>query len=273
VVSADAGVVLGASDHVNFAGGQVRSDNDVTLNGGTDGSGSVQGDGNGVADVVAGGPVTIVAANDIGGASPLQVEVAEVITLRATSIDAQVSPLTAGDALSVTATGPIGDVAQNVNLNFKRAGPVVFPTLVLHNGMVRTDGADLSVVNGYLGDAVTFVTPFFGARIDHIVRSTTPGLDVRAFTLDNDFSLTMTAGGVLLNDLIINQDLLRNIVGTPSGVADVLSAQSLQTLRRQLPSEGELTEPSALPEDDKPLVDVDRYSMADLPADSDLKAP
>jgi filamentous hemagglutinin family protein len=273
VVSADAGVVLGASDHVNFAGGQVRSDNDVTLNGGTDGSGSVQGDGNGVADVVAGGPVTIVAANDIGGASPLQVDVAEVITLRATSIDAQVSPLTAGDALSVTATGPIGDVAQNVNLNFKRAGPVVFPTLVLHNGMVRTDGADLSVMNGYLGDAVTFVTPFFGARIDHIVRSTTPGLDVRAFTLDNDFSLTMTAGGVLLNDLIINQDLLRNIVGTPSGVADVLSTQSLQTLRRQLPSEGELTEPSALPEDDKPLVDVDQYSMADLPADSDLKAP
>jgi filamentous hemagglutinin family protein len=274
VVSADAGVVLGASDNVNFAGGQVRSSGaDVSLTGGMDGSGSVNGDGNGVADVVAGGPVTVVAANDIGGGKPLQVEVAEVITLRATNIDAQVSPLIAGNALSVTATGPIGDVAQNVNLNFTRAGPVVFPTLVLHNGKIRTDGADLSVVNGYLGDAVTFVTPFFGARIDHVVRSTTPGLDVRAFTLDNDFSLTMTAGGVQLNDLIINQDLLRNIMGTPPGVADVLSAQSLQTLQRQLPREGELPEPSALPEDAPPLVDVEQLSMADLPADVNPKAP
>jgi hypothetical protein len=184
-----------------------------------------------------------------------------------------VSPLTAGDALSVTATGPIGDVAQNVNLSFTRAGPVVFPTLILYNGMIRSDGAELSVVKGYLGDSVTFVTPFFGARIDHIVRSTTPGLDVRAFTLDNDFSLTMTAGGVQLSDLIVNQNLMRNIVGSPGGVADVLSAQSLQTLQRQLPAEGDMAEPTPLPEDAPSLVNVDQLSMADLPTDAQPRNP
>jgi filamentous hemagglutinin family protein len=273
-VSADAGVALAAADDILFAGGQVRSSGGgVSLTGGTDGIGSVNGDGNGVADVVGGGPVTVVAAGEIGGDKPLQVEVAKEITLRATNIDAEVSPLTAGDALSVTATGPIGDVAQNVNLSFTRAGPVVFPTLILYNGMIRSDGADLSVVQGYLGDSVTFVTPFFGARIDHIVRSTTPGLDVRAFTLDNDFSLTMTAGGVQLSDLIVNQNLMRNIVGSPGGVADVLSEQSLQTLQRQLPAEGDMAEPTLLPEDAPPLVTVDQLSMADLPTDAQPRNP
>jgi hypothetical protein len=120
---------------------------------------------------------------------------------------------------------------------------------------------------------VTFVTPFFGARIDHIVRSTTPGLDVRAFTLDNDFSLTMTAGGVQLSDLIVNQNLMRNIVGSPGGVADVLSEQSLQTLQRQLPAEGDMAEPTLLPEDAPPLVTVDQLSMADLPTDAQPRNP
>jgi hypothetical protein len=273
-VSADAGVALAAADDILFAGGQVRSSGGgVSLTGGTDGIGGVNGDGNGVADVVGGGPVTVVAASEIGGGKPLQVEVAKEITLRATNIDAEVSPLTAGDALSVTATGPIGDVAQNVNLSFTRAGPVVFPTLILYNGMIRSDGAELSVVKGYLGDSVTFVTPFFGARIDHIVRSTTPGLDVRAFTLDNDFSLTMTAGGVQLSDLIVNQNLMRNIVGSPGGVADVLSAQSLQTLQRQLPAEGDMAEPTPLPEDAPSLVNVDQLSMADLPTDAQPRNP
>lgn len=272
-VSADAGVALTAADDILFVGGQVRSSNgEVALTGGTDGSGSVLGDGNGVADVLGGGPVTVVAASNIGGGKPLQVEVVKEITLRATNIDAEVSPLTAGNALSVSATGPIGDVAQNVKLDFTRTGAVVFPTLVLHNGTIRTDGADLSVANGYLGDAVTFSTAFFGARIDHIVRSTTPGLDVRAFTLDNDFSLTMTAGSVRLSDHIVNQNLLRNIIGTPSGVADVLSNQSLQTLQLQLPHEGGAVEPLALPEDAQPLVDVEQLSMTNLRPETNPKA-
>ena len=272
-VQADAGVSLTAADDIQFDGGRVRSDDSVMLVGGADGSGSVKGDGNGVADVEAGGPVTVRATDDIGGEHPLQLEVAEMLTLRATNVHADVSQPGTTNPLAVTVTGPIGDTAHNVNLRLTPSGPVVFPALVLHNGMIRSSGFDLSVELGYLGDAVTFVTPNFAARIDHLVRSMTPGLDVRAFTLDNDFSLTMNAGSVRLIDFIINQNLLRNIVGTPYGVADVLSQQSLQTVQRQVPNLGGVVEPVALPKAAPPLVEIEELSLADWPDNTQPKAP
>ncbi|GEM_PF-3017291 len=272
-VQAGAGVSLTAADDILFDGGRVRSDDAVMLVGGTDGSGGVKGDGNGVADVEAGGPVTVVATDDIGGEHPLQMEVAEVLTLRATNVHADVSQPSTTNPLAVTVTGPIGDTAHHVNLRLTPSGPVVFPALVLHNGMIRSSGFDLSVELGYLGGAVTFVTPNFAARIDHLVRSMTPGLDVRAFTLDNDFSLTMNAGSVRLSDFIINQNLMRNIVGAPYGVADVLSQQSLQTVQRQVPNLGGLVEPVALPKAAPPLVEIEELSLADWPDNTQPKAP
>ncbi len=272
-VQADAGVSLTAADDILFDGGRVRSDDSVMLVGGADGSGSVKGDGNGVADVEAGGPVTVRATDDIGGEHPLQLEVAEMLTLRATNVYADVSQRSTTNPLAVTVTGPIGDTAHNLNLRLTPSGPVVFPALVLHNGTIRSSGADLSVELGYLGDAVTFVTPNFAARIDHLVRSMTPGLDVRAFTLDNDFTLKMNAGSVRLSDFIINQNLLRNIVGTPSGVADVLSQQSLQTVQRQVPNLGGLFEPVALPKAAPPLVEIEELSLADWPDNAQPNAP
>jgi hypothetical protein len=140
---------------------------------------------------------------------------------------------------------------------------VTLPSFIVHNGVVHTDGPTLSVQQGYLGDAVSFFTPYFSARIDHLVRSKTPGLDVRAFTLNNDFSLTLTPSSAHLNDLLINQNLRRNVFGSSRGVADVISAESLQTLQRQLPGQGLAPPPATSPTDSEPLVVLDQISLAD----------
>jgi hypothetical protein len=263
VISADAGISLGAADDLNFAGGKVVSLSDIELQAGTDGNGSVLGNAGAGPDVDAGGAVTVVAANNIGVANPLQINAATQATLRATNIDAELSPQSDGDPLSVVVTGPIGDLVLDVKLNFSHAGDVNLPNFIVHNGVVRTDGPTLSVQQGYLGDAVTFFTPYFSARIDHLVRSKTPGLDVRAFTLNNDFSLSLTPTSANLNDLIINQNLRRNVFGSSRGVADVISADSLRTLQRQLPGRGLAPPPATPPADAEPLVILDQISLAD----------
>jgi filamentous hemagglutinin family protein len=263
VISADAGVSLSASDDLNFSGGKVQSTSDVNLTAGSDGSGSVLGNPASGPDVVSGGDLSIVAANDIGGTDSLQIQTAHLASLRASNINAELSPLISGNSLAVTVTGPIGDTTLNANLNFVDVGDVTLPSFIVHNGLVRTDGPTLSVQEGYLGDAVTFFTPYFGARIDHLVRSKTPGLDVRAFTLNNDFSLSLTPTSAHLNDLLINQNLRRNVFGSSGGVADVISAESLQTLQRQLPGQGFSPPPGTTPSDGEPLVVLDQISLAD----------
>jgi filamentous hemagglutinin family protein len=264
VISADAGISLGAADDLNFAGGKVVSLGDIELQAGSDGSGSVLGNAGNGPDVDAGGTVTVVAANDIGGADPLQIKTATQATLRATNIDAELSPQNDGAPLSVVVTGPNGDLVLDANLNFIDVGDVTLPTFIVHNGVVRTDGPTLAVEQGYLGDAVTFHTPDFSARIDHLVRSMTPGLDARAFTLNNDFSLRITPSTLQLDDLIINQNLRRNVYGSGPGVADVLSTQSLQTLQQQLPGQQPGLPPQTPAEQGAQLVNLDLLSLADV---------
>jgi hypothetical protein len=65
---------------------------------------------------------------------------------------------------------------------------------------------------------------------------------------------------------------LRNIVGTPAGVADVLSHQSLQTVQRQVLREGGLGAPVALPKAAPPLVEIEELSLADWPDNTQPKA-
>jgi adhesin HecA-like repeat protein len=262
-VNAGGSIALRAGTNIVFGGGQVHAVGDVLLQAGSAGIGSVAGSSQSGPDVVAEGEVTITAVNDIGGQRPLQIQTAQQATLRASNINAELSPVVAGNPLSVTVTGPIGDTTLNANLNFVDVGDVTLPSFIVHNGVVHTDGPTLSVQQGYLGDAVTFFTPYFSARIDHLVRSKTPGLDVRAFTLNNDFSLSLTPASANLNDLIINQNLRRSVFGSSRGVADVLTAESLQTLQRQLPGQGFAPPPSAPPADGEPLVILDQISLAD----------
>jgi len=262
-ISADAGIGLAAADDLNFAGGRVVSLGDIDLQAGTDGTGSAHGSPGAGPDVDAGGTVTVVAANDIGGADPLQIKTATQATLRATHINAELSPQNDGDPLSVVVTGPIGDLVLDASLNFTHVGDVNLPTFVVHNGVVHTDGTTLSVDQGYLGDAVTFYSQGFSARIDHLVRSTTPGLDVRAFTLNNDFSIRILPSALYLNDLIINQNLRKSVFSTPPGIAEVISAQNLQTLQQNLPAQGRVKPPVKPPSNAEPLVVLDQISLAD----------
>jgi adhesin HecA-like repeat protein len=262
-VDAGGNLVLTAGTDITFGGGQVHATGDVLMQAGGAGIGSVTGSSQPGPDVVAGGNLIIVAANDIGGVDPLQIQTANQATLRASNINAELSPLVVGNPLLVTVTGPIGDTTLNANLNFIDVGDVTLPSFIVHNGVVRTDGPMLSVQQGYLGDAVSFYTPYFSARIDHLVRSKTPGLDVRAFTLNNDFSLTLTPTSAHLNDLLINQNLRRNVFGSSQGVADVISAESLQTLQRQLPGQGLAPPPATAPAEGEPLVVLDQISLAD----------
>jgi hypothetical protein len=53
------------------------------------------------------------------------------------------------------------------------------------------------------------------------------------------------------------------VFGSSRGVADVLTAESLQTLQRQLPGQGFAPPPSTPPADGEPLVILNQISLAD----------
>ncbi|MCA1978138.1 MAG: hypothetical protein LDL19_02780 [Thiobacillus sp.] len=231
-VQADASVRLGAADDITFAGGSVHSAGPVTLTAGLDGSGSVTGDDNGQADVVATGPVIIQAADAIGGVDPLSIETDGTLVLQGRLIQAEVQTVTPGKTIELQVTGPNGTLAQDVTLDLPGTGHVRFDTLMTGNGSIRTAGTGLDVALGHVGDWVRFHTGTFDVRIDHLDRRPTRGTDLRAFTLDGDFSLALTPDIARIGAYVINQNPRRAVIGTPAGYADREVDEALRSLRQ-----------------------------------------
>lgn len=229
LVEADASVYLGAADDVAFAGGSVRSDGPVTLQAGLDGSGGVLGDGQGGPDVVAGGDVFISAPDAIGGDAPLAVDTDGELTLQGRLIKVAMRPITPGQTADLRVTGPGGGMAQEANLDIRGADEVILHTLVVGNGQVATDSANLQVRQGHVGDWTSFHTPYFAARIDHLDRRPPAGMDVRGFTLDGDFDLALTPTVAYVGAYVINQNPRRIVESNPGGYVDRENGESLRT--------------------------------------------
>jgi filamentous hemagglutinin family protein len=231
LVQADASVQLGADDNVEFAGGSVHSDGPVTIRAGLDGSGSVLGNAQSGPDVVAGSDVFISAPDVIGGAAPLEVDTDGELALQGRLISVVMQPVTPGNPAELRVSGLNGTLAQDVNLDIQGAGDTVLHTFVVGNGQVTTDSANLQVDLGHVGDHASFFTPYFSARIDHLDRNPTPGMDVRGFTLDGDFDLGLTPTVANIGAYVINQNPRRIVYGNPASYADRESGESLRSLQ------------------------------------------
>lgn len=220
---------LGADDNIEFDGGSVNAGGDAYLQAGLDGAGSVLGDGVGGADVVAQGEMFIAARDAIGGATALEVQTDGDLRLQGRLIDVAMQPLTPGSAADLHVSGLNGTQAQNVNLAIRGADTATLHTLILGNGMIATEGSNLQIRQGNVGDHVTFSTPYFNARIDHLDRRPPPGMDVRGFTLDGDFDLELTPNVAHVGAYVINQNPLRIVFSNPAGYVDRINGESLRT--------------------------------------------
>lgn len=224
-VQADAGVNLGAADDIAFVGGSVRSNGLVTLLAGLDGAGSVLGDARGDADVTTLGDVFISAPDALA----LNVQSGGELTLQGRLIDVAMRPVTPGSTVDLYVSGQHGALAQNVNLAIRGADTAILHTLALGNGQIATDGANLQIRQGHVGDHVTFTTPYFKARIDHLDRRPPSGMDVRGFTLDGDFDLELTPTVAYVGAYVINQNPRRIVFSNPGGYVDRVTGESLRT--------------------------------------------
>lgn len=256
-VQADAGVELTAVDDIRFEGGNIRTNGNVGLRAGTDGTGSITRTGGAGPDVRALGSVFASAPDALGGPSPLRVVSGGPLTLQGRLIDVALSPVVPGAGAVVHVTGIGGGVAQDVNLDVRGAGDLQLNTFVIGNALVTTDAATLGVPAGYVGDAATFVTPFFTARIDHQDRPPAPdGTTVRGFTLNGDFTLNMTPTNATVGAYVINYDLRRHVAGTPAGSAQGTIGESLLSTSAKPDDESLAIGSEADKEDGKALINI-----------------
>lgn len=221
-VQADAGLLIQASDDIRFDGGTARTDGIAALNAGTDGTGNITRDGGAGPDVQAGTEARLNAPDAIGTQQALQVVSGGPLSLQARLMNVGLRPLVQGAGAVVNITGQGGSTAQDVRLDVQGAGDLRLATFVVGNARVTTDAPTLSVPAGFLGDAATFVTPFFTTRMDRQDRAPAPGgTTIRGFTLDGDFFLSLTPTQAFLGDYVINYDLRRLVFGTPLGSAEL----------------------------------------------------
>ena len=227
-VQADAGVLIGAADDIRFEGGRIRSDGDAVLRAGSDGSGNITRSGGAGPEVQAGNEVRLSAPDTIGSVEALRVVSAGPLSLQGRLMKVDLSPLVPGSGAVVNVTGLGGGTAQDVALDVSGAGHLRLATFVVGNARVSTDAPTLSVPAGFVGDAATFITPHFTARIDKQDRAPAPsGTTIRGFTFNGDFVLSLTPTEAYLNQYVINYDLRRLVYGSPSGSAELTIGASL----------------------------------------------
>jgi hypothetical protein len=126
-------------------------------------------------------------------------------------------------------TGLNGGQAQEVELDVQGASEIILHTLVVGNGRIGTDSPNLQVRQGNVGDFISFHTPFFNARIDHLDRNPPAGMDVRGFTLDGDFDLQLTPTVAYVGAYVVNQNPRRIVFGNPGGYVDQEIGNSLRS--------------------------------------------
>ncbi|MDP1688111.1 leukotoxin LktA family filamentous adhesin [Hydrogenophaga sp.] len=254
-VQADAGVLIGAADDIHFEGGRIRTDGDAVLRAGTDGTGSITRTGGTGPEVRAGGEVRLTAPDAIGTTEALRVASSGPLHLQGRLMNVNLSTLVPGAAAVVHVSGIGGSTAQDVKLDVRGAGDLQLATFVVGNAQVSTDAPTLSVPAGFVGDAVTFTTPFFNVRIDKQDRAPAPlGTTVRGFTLDGDFFLTLSPTEVVFSDYLINYDLRRLVYGTPPGSAELTVGAGLLGTRF-VPSQRDGYQPRRFVRDSE-LIDI-----------------
>ena len=215
-VQAGEDVQIRAADDIRFEGGRISSGGDVLLVAGSDGVGNITTTGSGTApDAQAQGAVLLQSPDAIGdSAQALRVASNAPLSLQGRLMNVRYSPLTPQTQATVSITGLGGSVAQEVQLDVTGASHLQLPLLVAGNASISTDSPTLTVAAGYVGDAATFVTPSFTARVDKQDRAPAPGgTTIRGFTFDGDYTLSLTPAAATLSSYLIDYDLQRLVSG------------------------------------------------------------
>ena len=223
-------VVMSSGDDIAFAGGSVNGAQTVSMSAGVDGSGSILGSSSGGTDVFAAGPLTLSAANAIGGGFALVAQVGGQATLLSPSIDAEVSASPGGNPLTLSVSDIGGGPASSAVMSVSSSTQVLFDTFNVVVADITATTPSLLVPDGHITDHAVFNLPGYSTRIDTLSRTPHSGFDVNAFTLDGSFLLNGAVDSLTLDSFILSQSANLRVAGDPSGNATTVTQNLLQSM-------------------------------------------
>jgi filamentous hemagglutinin family protein len=213
-----AGVGLSTTNDVLFTGGNVTSNNEVTIVAGTDGSGSIFGSATNNVDIMSLGALTLQAADTIGAGSALVAEVTDRATLLASNINVDISTTPLSNPLTLLVSDIGGGPAANVLMNLASSSQITFDKFNVDIAEITADTPSLQVPNGKVTNYAVFNMPLYSTRVDTLRRLPTLGHDVNAFTLDGNFSINSLMTSVDVDAFILLKNPNLQVAGSPTSV-------------------------------------------------------
>lgn len=223
-----AGVDLTTLNDVVFTGGSVRSDNDVKIIAGTDGTGNIFGSTTNGVDVLSLGVLTLQAPKSIGKGAPLVAQVKNHATLLSSDINVDISTTPLVNPLSLTVSDIGGGPAANVVMHVAADSEVSFDTFNVGVAEVTAETPSLQLPNGNITNYAVFNMPHYSTRIDALSRAKHPGYDVNAFTLNGGFSLNALSNSVAIDVFILIKNPNLQVMGNPADYVENTVEESLQ---------------------------------------------
>ncbi|MDP2102146.1 MAG: leukotoxin LktA family filamentous adhesin [Methylotenera sp.] len=223
-----AGVGLSTSNDVVFSGGSVKSNNDITIIAGTDGSGSIYGSPTSGVGIVSLGALTLQAPNAIGAGAPLVAQVTSRATLQSANINANISTTPLANSLSLSVSDIGGGPSANVVMNVASTSQITFDTFNVGIAEIKANTPSLQLPNGNITNNAVFNMPNYSTRLDTLSRVAHPGYDVNAFTIGGGFGLNALANSVSVNAFILLKNPDLQVAGNPPRFVENTVQEDLQ---------------------------------------------
>lgn len=223
-----AGVGLSTSNDVVFSGGSVKSNNDITIIAGTDGSGSIYGSPTSGVGIVSLGALTLQAPNAIGAGAPLVAQVTSRATLQSANINANISTTPLANSLSLSVSDIGGGPSANVVMNVASTSQITFDTFNVGIAEIKANTPNLQLPNGNITNNAVFNMPNYSTRLDTLSRVAHPGYDVNAFTIGGGFGLNALANSVSVNAFILLKNPDLQVAGNPPRFVEKTVQEDLQ---------------------------------------------
>ncbi|MFT6908909.1 MAG: hypothetical protein ACJAS1_005616, partial [Oleiphilaceae bacterium] len=221
---------IDAGDNVLLNGGSLESNGDISIAAGTDGTGSIIGNSSNEVDIISLGTLTLRAPDSIGDGALVVAQVAEKAILVSSSINADISTTPLANPLVLAVSDIGGGQSANVEMNVNSESQVTFDVFNVDVATINANTPTLQVPKGNVTNYAEFVLPTYSTRIDALNRTSNPGYDVNAYTLDGEFSLNALVNSVSLDAFILLQNPNLQVAGDPTGNSEATVQNALNTL-------------------------------------------
>ncbi|WP_158589118.1 leukotoxin LktA family filamentous adhesin [Alginatibacterium sediminis] len=222
-VSAGNSIDIETANEIRINGGQVSSEQ-VSLSAGS----SILSDSSSAVDVVANKAV-LEAQQNIGGQSAITIS-AEQQQLTAPNINVIAN---ADSVLDIEATGINGGVAEFIQIAANASQSVNFTKLYSNIAVLSVASPVLNVIDGISSLYAEFDTPYASVRVDALPQVNDGAHDVRFYTDDTFYSLSVGQNQVSSNGFLISKEPRINAEGSVGSNANLEINQSLTSLRNQ----------------------------------------